>query len=145
MLDEKAHAAQAEDITRKERLELYPPADPLEPLFKTDAKNHKGNVRTEVPSRYFEVIKELKFNETPRRVNNPLEKIDFHALRHTFATFMAMAGVDHVTLKKLMGHKKLDMTLRYIEIADSHQAERIEKSLPAIFPALDKVVCPAGG
>lgn len=123
-----------------ERLSLYPPADPLEPLFITNSKNSKGNVRTEVPSKYFDIIKELKFNENSRRIGNSLEKIDFHALRHTFATFAAMNGVDHITLKKLMGHKKLEMTLRYIEIADAHQAEHIEKALPELFPVDKKEI-----
>lgn len=121
-----------------ERLTLYPPSDPLEPLFITQAKNSKGNMRTEVPGRYFEIIKELKFNETARRIGNPLETIDFHALRHTFATFAAMNGVDHVTLKKLMGHKKLEMTLRYIEIADAHQAAHLEKAMPVLFPTVEQ-------
>ena len=67
-------------------------------------------MRTEAPSKYFDVIAELGFNETPRQIGNALEKIDFHALRHTFAPFAAMRGVDHATLKKLMRHKKLDMT-----------------------------------
>ena len=117
-----------------ERLKRFPPASPLDPLFPTDAPNSKGNTRTEVPGTYFEIIKELGFNETARRIGNNLERIDFHALRHTFATFAAMAGIDHVTLKKLMGHKKLEMTLRYIEIADAHQAKNLEKALPALFP-----------
>lgn len=117
-----------------ERLSLYPPADPLEPLFLTNSSNSKGRQRTEVPGRYFDIIKELGFNETPKRVGNKLETIDFHALRHTFATFAAMNGIDHVTLKKLMGHKKLEMTLRYIELADAHQAENLERAMPALFP-----------
>ena len=118
-----------------ERLSLYPPADPLQPLFLTDATNSKGKMRTEVPHVYFEIIKELAFNEKPKRFGHALEKIDFHALRHTFATFAAMAGVDQYTLMKLMGHKKPDMTNRYIEIADAHQAENLEKALPALFPS----------
>ena len=117
-----------------ERLSKYPPADPLEPLFLTNATNSKGNRRTEVPHLYFEIIKELGFNEKPKRFGHALEKIDFHALRHTFATFAAMAGVDQYTLMKLMGHKKPDMTNRYIEIADAHQAKNLERALPALFP-----------
>ena len=118
-----------------ERLSLYPPADPLEPLFLTNSTTSKGKMRTEVPHLYFEIIKELGFNEKPKRYGHALEKIDFHGLRHTFATFAAMAGVDQYTLMKLMGHKKPDMTNRYIEIADAHQAKNLEKALPELFPA----------
>ncbi|SHN71649.1 tyrosine-type recombinase/integrase [Desulfovibrio litoralis] len=117
-----------------ERLNMYPPANPLEPLFLTNSTNSKGKMRTEVPHLYFAIIKELGFNEKPKRFGHALEKIDFHALRHTFATFAAMAGVDQYTLMKLMGHKKPDMTNRYIEIADAHQATNLERALPELFP-----------
>ena len=40
-----------------------------------------------------------------------------HQLRHTFATSLLNAGVSIITLKKLMGHNKIEMTLRYAEIA----------------------------
>ena len=36
----------------------------------------------------------------------------FHDLRHTFARRLIMAGVDLATVKELMGHKHITMTLR---------------------------------
>lgn len=91
-------------------------------------------MRTEAPHVYFAIIKELGFNEKPKPFGHPLWNIDFHALRHTVATFAAMAGLDQYTLMKLMGHKKPEMTNRYIEIADAHQTENLERALPALFP-----------
>ena len=41
-------------------------------------------------------------------VKNPL---NFHALRHTFATRAMEAGVDIKTLSELMGHKDATLTL----------------------------------
>lgn len=67
--------------------------------------------RTDVPGKFYDVINELDFNEKPRRKNHPLEKIDFHAMRHTFAALAAMRGVDHLTLMRLMGHKTSGMIL----------------------------------
>ncbi|MCL5965766.1 MAG: site-specific integrase [Deltaproteobacteria bacterium] len=44
----------------------------------------------------------------------------FHDLRHTFASQLVMAGVDITTVKALLGHKTLTMTLRYSHLAPSH-------------------------
>ena len=37
-----------------------------------------------------------------------------------------MAGVDIVTVQKLLGHKTLTMTLRYAHLADAHRQNAIE-------------------
>jgi integrase len=42
-----------------------------------------------------------------------------HRLRHTFATEMLRAGIGLPALMQLMGHKSLEMTLRYVEITQA--------------------------
>ena len=37
-----------------------------------------------------------------------------------------MAGVDIMTVKELLGHKTLAMTLRYAHLAPSHQTKAVE-------------------
>jgi integrase len=40
-------------------------------------------------------------------------KITAHSLRHTHASWLAMAGLDILQIKEQLGHKTLEMTLRY--------------------------------
>jgi integrase len=42
-----------------------------------------------------------------------LSDVRFHDLRHTAATIMVMGGVDLVTVKEILGHSSIEMTMRY--------------------------------
>jgi integrase len=59
-----------------------------------------------------------------------LQDFHFHDLRHTFCSRLAMAGVDLLTIKELVGHKTLTMTLRYSHLSPSHQRQAVERLIP---------------
>jgi integrase len=59
----------------------------------------------------------------------------FHDLRHTFGSRLVMAGVDLPTVKELLGHKDISMTMRYAHLSSNHKQAAVKKleKVPAIF------------
>ncbi len=55
-----------------------------------------------------------------------IKDFHFHDLRHTFASHLVMAGVDITTVKELLGHKTLAMTLRYSHLAPAHKVKAMD-------------------
>jgi integrase/recombinase XerD len=55
----------------------------------------------------------------------------FHDLRHTFASYLRMAGVDLLTIKEALGHRTLRATERYAHINSTYRkvaAEALAKA-----------------
>lgn len=52
---------------------------------------------------------------------------NWHCNRHTFACRLVMAGMDLRTVAQLMGHKTIQMTMRYAHLAPDHQQNAAER------------------
>ena len=64
---------------------------------------------------------------------NQLENINFHALRHTFATRCIEAGGDCKTVSELLGHSSVNMTLNLYVNPQIEQKRRCVELLSEIF------------
>jgi integrase len=56
-----------------------------------------------------------------------LHNIGFHTFRHTFASQLIMAGVDLVTVSKLLGHAGINTTMIYSHLSQEHIKESIKR------------------
>ena len=72
---------------------------------------------------------------------NIVPAITFHDLRHTYASLLAQAGADILTISKLLGHADTRITARhYAHLCDQTLANAVESKLPSFgFKREDRV------
>ncbi|MBI4806544.1 MAG: site-specific integrase [Desulfovibrio sp.] len=65
------------------------------------------------------------------RLNEGIEdsrnKITFHSLRHTFASWLAQKGTPLLTIKELLRHRSIEMTMRYAHLIPDAKREAVEQ------------------
>ncbi len=72
-----------------------------------------GKQRENLSHAFKGLVDELGIN---KGATDPRHKVVFHTLRHTFASWLAMAGTDIFRIKTLMRHKTITMTMRYAHL-----------------------------
>ena len=53
--------------------------------------------------------------------------IHFHSLRHTYASWLVMAGVDLFRVKELLGHADISTTMRYAHLAPKAFQDELQR------------------
>lgn len=123
--DPKSKKARKAFITKtvKTMLQERLPKDPEGYLFSD--RRHSDKI-TNISHTFPKVVEELKLNDgiTDRR-----QRVTFHTLRHTHASWLAIHGESLLVIREALGHKDLQMVKRYAHLgADSRKkaANRLE-------------------
>ncbi|MFN7916897.1 MAG: tyrosine-type recombinase/integrase [Vicinamibacterales bacterium] len=71
-------------------------------------------------------LEDIKHAWGPLMESARITNFTIHDLRHTFASNLVMAGVDLNTVRELLGHADIKMTLRYAHLAPEHKAAAVQ-------------------
>ena len=86
------------------------------------SKNGKRQIH--VSSTFYRKVKELGFNDG---ISDSRQRVCFHTLRHTFASWLAIQGTSLYEIMELMGHKNIKMTQRYAHLIPSVKIKAVNK------------------
>jgi len=65
-----------------------------------------------------------KFKKITKRAG--IKGACIHTLRHTFASYLVMSGVDLRTVQELLGHSSIQVTERYSHLSPDHRMRAVE-------------------
>ena len=85
-------------------------------------KSRNGKHIREVSNAFARTIHRLGFNKD---AVDARDKIVFHSLRHTFGSWLALQGTPIITIKELMGHRKIEMTLKYAHLLPDEKRKAV--------------------
>ncbi len=100
-------------------------------LWRESADAPKGLV---FPGKTGERLDNVKSAWTRLLVGANIQSFRFHDLRHHFASKLVMAGVDLNTVRELLGHADIKMTLRYAHLAPEHKAAAVARLVETKSP-----------
>jgi integrase len=90
-------------------------------------KARNGGKIANLSKAFYRHVKELGLNDG---IEDRRQKVTFHTLRHTFASWLAIQGTPLLEIKELLGHKTIEMTMRYAHLMPDQKrlaVNRLEK------------------
>ena len=87
-------------------------------------QNKNGEGINHVYKVFGRTVEALGFNKS---LKNTRDKVVFHTLRHTFASWLALNGTPLLAIKELGGWQSLDMVERYAHLVPDQKREAIKK------------------
>lgn len=94
------------------------PVLPNEHVFKA----WNGSKIKTISNTFHRVIEGLGFN---KGIKDRRQRITFHSLRHTFASWLALQGERILTIMELLGHKSLAMTTKYAHLGADQKRKAV--------------------
>jgi integrase len=85
--------------------------------------SRSGGRRQQISRVFGKTVDEQGLNDG---VTDPRDKVVFHTLRHTFASWLVMEGTPLYTVGKLLGHSTSAMTERYSHLAPDHMQAAVQ-------------------
>ena len=100
-------------------------------------KKREQRMYIQMPVTFARTVKELGLNEG---VTDPRDKIVFHSLRHTYASWLVEHGASLPIVRDLLGHKNLIMTSRYSHVSADAQRNAVAALNRTLKPVGENVI-----
>lgn len=75
---------------------------------------------------------EVRFKKIVGDITDQNKSVTFHRLRHTYGTTLLAGGVSIVSIMKLLGHRRIEMSLRYVKVTPTHLRNEYLKALTVL-------------
>ena len=97
--------------------------------------NKNGQPMNQISKYFYQTVKDIGLNNN---CHDTRDKVNFHTLRHTYASWLKENGTDLYTIKELLGHKSISMTERYSHIGPNTMKDAVNNLSKKIQKETDK-------
>jgi integrase len=105
-------------------LEALAPALPDALLFTRRGGDPHAEISSDSDESFVRAVDDCELNQG---VTDSRHKVVFHTLRHTYCSWLAMAGVPLFTIGELVGHSSTQMTKRYSHLCPDTKHDAASK------------------